>query len=198
MKKLEGLFGLKLGEALDESKLKIISKELAYGDYHIEIEEPPKPNLLFKDYAVRCTKDMVIEDISASTLSPIAFDKAKERQEDLENYFIQTYFDNYSIYYWDLENFWHNYDFIPYNHKVIPLRKDYRNFVSPDEPTKQLSITIFGESDNYKRVELILSVKHEDREEEPNKVYEEEDMACLLYTSPSPRDRQKSRMPSSA
>ena len=25
-----------------------------------------------------------------------------------------------------------------------------------------------------------------------------EDMICLLYTSPSPRDRQKSRMPSSA
>ena len=25
-----------------------------------------------------------------------------------------------------------------------------------------------------------------------------EDKACLLYTSPSPRDRQKSRMPSSA
>ena len=25
-----------------------------------------------------------------------------------------------------------------------------------------------------------------------------EDWACLLYTSPSPRDRQKSRMPSSA
>ena len=24
------------------------------------------------------------------------------------------------------------------------------------------------------------------------------DMVCLLYTSPSPRDRQKSRMPSSA
>ena len=24
------------------------------------------------------------------------------------------------------------------------------------------------------------------------------DMSCLLYTSPSPRDRQKSRMPSSA
>ena len=27
---------------------------------------------------------------------------------------------------------------------------------------------------------------------------EEDIMACLLYTSPSPRDRQKSRMPSSA
>ena len=25
-----------------------------------------------------------------------------------------------------------------------------------------------------------------------------DDQACLLYTSPSPRDRQKSRMPSSA
>ena len=28
--------------------------------------------------------------------------------------------------------------------------------------------------------------------------YEEWDEGCLLYTSPSPRDRQKSRMPSSA
>ena len=27
---------------------------------------------------------------------------------------------------------------------------------------------------------------------------EEDDEGCLLYTSPSPRDRQKSRMPSSA
>ena len=26
----------------------------------------------------------------------------------------------------------------------------------------------------------------------------DEDLTCLLYTSPSPRDRQKSRMPSSA
>ena len=29
-------------------------------------------------------------------------------------------------------------------------------------------------------------------------VLDEEDNICLLYTSPSPRDRQKSRMPSSA
>ena len=119
---------------------------------------------------------MVIEDISANTLSPISFDKAKERQEDLENYFIETYFDNYSIYYWDLENFWHNYEFIPYNSNVIPLRKDYRNFVNPDEPSKELTITIFGKSDNYKQVELSLSLKNEDREEEPSKVYEDEDM----------------------
>jgi ATP-dependent RNA helicase DeaD len=29
-------------------------------------------------------------------------------------------------------------------------------------------------------------------------VLEGKDIVCLLYTSPSPRDRQKSRMPSSA
>ena len=31
-----------------------------------------------------------------------------------------------------------------------------------------------------------------------NKSFDELDRSCLLYTSPSPRDRQKSRMPSSA
>ena len=30
------------------------------------------------------------------------------------------------------------------------------------------------------------------------KKYEDNIISCLLYTSPSPRDRQKSRMPSSA
>ena len=34
---------------------------------------------------------------------------------------------------------------------------------------------------------------------EANRALSEEDLVgCLLYTSPSPRDRQKSRMPSSA
>ena len=31
-----------------------------------------------------------------------------------------------------------------------------------------------------------------------SKVNVSRDLSCLLYTSPSPRDRQKSRMPSSA
>ena len=40
----------------------------------------------------------------------------------------------------------------------------------------------------------------EDREEfaENNNDYTAESVTCLLYTSPSPRDRQKPRMPSSA
>ena len=176
MKKLEGLFGLKLGEVFDETKFEVTKKEFLHGDYFIEVEEPPKPNLLFKDYAVRCSKDMVIEDISANTLSPIPFDEAKERQEDIENYFIETYFDNYSIYYWEIEHAIHFYEFIPYDNKIIPLRRDYRNFVHPNEHSKELTITIFGESDNYKQVEVLLSLKNEDREEEPSKIYEEEDM----------------------
>ena len=175
-KKLEGLFGLKLGEVFDETKFEVTKKEFLHGDYHIEIESPPKANLLFKDYAVRCSKDMVIENISANTLSPIPFEEAKERQEDIENYFIETYFDNYSIYHWDLEHFWHTYEFIPYDSKIIPLRKDYRNFIHPNEPSKELTITIFGESDKYKQVELSLSLKNEERDEEPSKIYEEEDM----------------------
>ena len=42
-----------------------------------------------------------------------------------------------------------------------------------------------------------------DYDEDPSVMYKkdfpfDEDHLCLLYTSPSPRDRQKSRMPSSA
>src|SRR5678809_501349 len=33
---------------------------------------------------------------------------------------------------------------------------------------------------------------------DPQKIHRAHVVACLLYTSPSPRDRQKSRMPSSA
>ena len=36
-----------------------------------------------------------------------------------------------------------------------------------------------------------------DHQKALDKIFEEH-KACLLYTSPSPRDRQKSRMPSSA
>ena len=40
---------------------------------------------------------------------------------------------------------------------------------------------------------LILAPEHARRQYKPADF-----IACLLYTSPSPRDRQKSRMPSSA
>ena len=47
----------------------------------------------------------------------------------------------------------------------------------------------------HKAVEELIKVA-EDPILNPNS--EGDDLACLLYTSPSPRDRQKSRMPSSA
>ncbi len=176
MKKLHGIFGLKLDEYFDENEFTIISKEFNHGDYHITIDSPPKPNVLFKDYSIRCSKDMIIQDIAAKTLSPILFEKAKARQEDIENYFIETYFDNYAIYYWEFENFMHVYEFIPYDGRIIPFRKDYRNFINPNEPSKELIITIFGESEKYKQVEVLLSLKKDIREEEPSKIYEEDQL----------------------
>ena len=44
---------------------------------------------------------------------------------------------------------------------------------------------VFGDSREYDPVAILTKVK-------------EMNYTCLLYTSPSPRDRQKSRMPSSA
>ena len=56
MKKLDGIFGLKLDEFFDENQFTIISKELNHGDYHITIDSPSNPNVLFKDYSIRCLK----------------------------------------------------------------------------------------------------------------------------------------------
>ena len=59
---------------------------------------------------------------------------------------------------------------------------------------------ILDEEDPFEIVEPLLQ-----REEYPifvlsiiNKIQSEVVMTCLLYTSPSPRDRTRSRMPSSA
>ena len=43
---------------------------------------------------------------------------------------------------------------------------------------------------------IMAAIRKLDTMPNRNRLYEEE--PCLLYTSPSPRDRQKSRMPSSA
>ena len=45
--------------------------------------------------------------------------------------------------------------------------------------------------------EVMKGMKKKNQNEADNVVYEQTE-DCLLYTSPSPRDRQKSRMPSSA
>ena len=89
MKKLDGIFGFTLGEKFQEKDFKILSKEFSNGVYHIAIDNPIKPNVLFKDYSVTCSKDLIILDISAKTLSPIPFEDAAARQSDLGNYFVE-------------------------------------------------------------------------------------------------------------
>ena len=48
------------------------------------------------------------------------------------------------------------------------------------------------------KIEWVDISTYKDSESETNKKTDELYRSCLLYTSPSPRDRQKSRMPSSA
>ena len=57
-----------------------------------------------------------------------------------------------------------------------------RRYVSPDEPAQKVEPT---QKDEQKPLEPLLGRP-------------QLDMDCLLYTSPSPRDRTRSRMPSSA
>ena len=56
-----------------------------------------------------------------------------------------------------------------------------------------LSLTGTGEDGEETSHDVV-----DERAEAPSGRLERESVVCLLYTSPSPRDRQKSRMPSSA
>ena len=178
MKKLEGLFGLKLGEVFDETNFEVTKKELVEEEYDIDIDLPPNPNLIFTNYGVSCEKkDMKIKRIYAYTLSPMAIDDVMELYEDLTNFFIETYLISYAIFYYKLFQSMHTYEFVPYDSKIIPFRRDYGNFVHPNEPSKELNFTIFGKSDYYKQIEIYLALK----EDEPNipelaKIYQEEDL----------------------
>ena len=82
-------------------------------------------------------------------------------------------------------------------------RENAKNFFGKTayyDPNEQ-HIVIYTEGRHPKDIvrsyahEMIHHIQHlEDRLEDINTT----DTTCLLYTSPSPRDRQKSRMPSSA
>ena len=59
-----------------------------------------------------------------------------------------------------------------------------------------LLITIlFGSLGAFKHVEIAVSVNLTSDNIDPNDLQNASFGSCLLYTSPSPRDRQKSRMP---
>ena len=70
-----------------------------------------------------------------------------------------------------------------YQFKLVKIEKDF--IWHQHDDTDEVFIVIEGK----------ISIEFEDEIVEIN---EGEMIVCLLYTSPSPRDRQKSRMPSSA
>ena len=74
--------------------------------------------------------------------------------------------------------------------KLVLASKNQKKLKEMNEILSQLGIEVCSEADAGVDVEV----------EETGTTFEENSMlkACLLYTSPSPRDRQKSRMPSSA
>ena len=86
--------------------------------------------------------------------------------------------------------------------KFIPVESEMLIAVRYDETTESLEV-IFrsGERYRYKNVppfeyEGLLTAKSQGQYMH-KRIFGRFDY-CLLYTSPSPRDRQKSRMPSSA
>ena len=64
-------------------------------------------------------------------------------------------------------------------------------WIDPDLESHRLT-------DNLKKVTAMMRKVHDVVLEEDMPMVNQAYMDCLLYTSPSPRDRQKSRMPSSA
>ena len=65
-----------------------------------------------------------------------------------------------------------------------------RKFKPYTPGTRQRVVTDFSEITSAKPERSLIVSKH--------RVKGRNNRGCLLYTSPSPRDRQKSRMPSSA
>ena len=73
-----------------------------------------------------------------------------------------------------------------------PLKRIINHESGSDREVEKLLVPIYKQAHQMKNIiDMVLDVR---------KLEEGKDMLhiCLLYTSPSPRDRQKSRMPSSA
>src|SRR5664280_855036 len=78
------------------------------------------------------------------------------------------------------------------------LEKKFPEFASDDSPTRLVGRDMKKE---YKQVEQtypMLSLGNTYNEDEIREFDNRVRKTCLLYTSPSPRDRTRSRMPSSA
>ena len=71
--------------------------------------------------------------------------------------------------------------------------------LSPIDNVSNITVQDNGNSGNASDIEVNFRKQTETTEIREYRVFlSKTNNACLLYTSPSPRDRQKSRMPSSA
>ena len=77
--------------------------------------------------------------------------------------------------------------------EVIPAADTERLRAQIEETRTEMSETIDAIQDRLRPGRLMTDAKASVKEATVGRVRD-----CLLYTSPSPRDRQKSRMPSSA
>ena len=82
------------------------------------------------------------------------------------------------------------------------LGNDLRIDLTLDQGAGQGTVTIRNFANAAERVELLrlvdISGNSIGNDISLNSIFENADTTCLLYTSPSPRDRTRSRMPSSA
>ena len=81
----------------------------------------------------------------------------------------------------------------------IDIATEINGAYSEDEPLdrlmKKIRVLSLARAPLRQRIDLLRKIAKRD----PGTAYWADDVrSCLLYTSPSPRDRQKSRMPSSA
>ena len=79
--------------------------------------------------------------------------------------------------------------FINFNH-LLPTR-----YTVPDFDLSAVNSTALAEPETKKEAKKALKEEFESRYVKGS---DKENAACLLYTSPSPRDKRQSRMPSSA
>ena len=75
-------------------------------------------------------------------------------------------------------------------HNLLKIKKAYKCICTEDQLTVRRKKINTGDINSKK---ICISCETDDEVQSLGKGY-----VCLLYTSPSPRDRQKSRMPSSA
>ena len=93
-----------------------------------------------------------------------------------------------------------------YNVSLVVTDKDdvesenqIKIYVGNEPPNVQWNLAGANEMFYWKDIPLKYSVDISDEEDgKSNEGIDAKDVACLLYTSPSPRDKRQSRMPSSA